>query len=265
MNMLICPNCRLPLYQSENSYRCENGHSFDIAKEGYVNLLLSKKVSGDNKDMVKARSSFLERGHYRKLAQSLAETVLGYNRKKEQTILDAGCGQGYYSQAFSEIPDRKIIGFDISKEAVRSAAKNARGLFFVASGADIPLSDQSCDVIINVFAPFFEKEFSRILNHNGKVLKVIPGVDHLWELKQAIYCHPYENEEKVPTTSKLTMHSRSYLKYQIKADSEDLRNLVMMTPYFYTTAPSDLDKLKNLASLDITVSFSILEYVKANQ
>lgn len=215
--------------------------------------------------MIKARSAFLEKGHYCQLAQSLVQAISDNPVKKHLTIVDAGCGQGYYSQAFTEIPDNDIIGFDISKDAVRSASKNGKGLFFVASGVDIPLADQSCDVILNVFAPFFENEFSRILKNDGKVLKVIPGVNHLWELKQAIYHHPYENEEKVPVTQTLSLQSQRHLKYRIHADSEDLRNLVMMTPYFYKTAPSDLEKLKEISSLEITVSFLILEYDKENQ
>ena len=158
--MLICPVCGKTLVRNEKSYVCTDNHSFDTAKEGYVNLLSGKhkagELIGDNRDMAKARRLFLEKGYYDFLAESLCGKI-----KKDSVVLDISCGEGYYTDFFRRSTGASVYGFDISKEMIKLAAKKYKEVtFFVANIARIPVSDESVDTAIQICAPFSEKEFA---------------------------------------------------------------------------------------------------------
>ena len=167
--MLKCPKCDKKLNIVDKSYRCENGHSYDIAKKGYVNLLMSqvskKRHHGDDKLMSISRRDFLDKGYYKPLAKSLCELVQG------KTVADIGCGECYYlSYIKDNIKDSVCVGIDISKEIleVASARTKPRGIITaVASGASLPFEDECFDTLVSVFAPISDREFYRVLKKDG--------------------------------------------------------------------------------------------------
>ena len=168
MNNLVCPKCRLPLQKDGKSLICEKKHTFDISKKGYVNLLCSGgKNHGDDKLMIQARRDFLSGGFYNKLSLRLCEISNEYC--KNGIIVDAGCGEGKYTTDIenylkSHLNFSRIYAFDVSKEAVHSAASRMKdAVYFVASSSDIPLSNKSCDLLLCIFSPFMKEEFFRIL------------------------------------------------------------------------------------------------------
>ena len=256
--MLICPVCRCKLNLSDRSYRCENGHTYDIAKEGYVNLLTGKHKSGsligDNKDMAKSRRLFLEKGYYDFLAIRIAQLLHG-----RENVLDISCGEGYYTNLISVKSGVNVSGFDISKEMIRLAAKKYKSnAFFVANIADVPLSDGSVDGAFQICAPFNEKEFARILRDEGILISVVPAKRHLWELKELIYETPYENNEDGTQHSRLRLISTETVKSRGLLNSNDeIMRLFSMTPYYYRTSLSDMQKLSGVNSLEVGFEFDI--------
>lgn len=264
---LSCPVCKNDLIKENKCLKCQSGHSFDIAKEGYVNLLTASHKSGDllgdNKSMALSRQNFLNKGYF----SSLSKFLSGYvkeNCKKESVLLDICCGEGYYSAEVLKENSCTLYGFDLSKSMVRLAAKRKlTGSFFVANLSKIPLKDESVDFAFHLFAPFHEKEFSRILKKDGRLLTVVPGESHLFELKEAIYEKPYKNDEKLPEANELKLHNTYKVKEKITLSSkEDIESLFMMTPYYYRTSQKDKKKLQSLDSLEVTVEFVVGEYGK---
>ena len=260
--MLICPVCGNALSKSDNTYRCGSGHSFDIAKEGYVNLLRSSKNGdfiGDDKYSARSRRDFLNKGYYASLQQTLRDMFAD----KQGNLLDICCGEGYYTSALGQNPKLQVYGFDISREMVRLAAKRGNCTCFVANMASIPLADHSMDYAIHLFAPFQEQEFSRVLKSGGRLYTVVPGQYHLWGLKQALYDTPYENDEKLPETRNLRLLSTRKVSARILlASQEDIQAVFRMTPYFFHTSQKDKDKLQSLQQLSTPVEFVIGEYEK---
>lgn len=250
--MLICPVCKEQLNKSGNALKCPNNHSFDYAKEGYVNLLLGSKngdKKGDSKDSARARNRFLSKNYYICLKNAVTERMRG-------TVLDICCGEGYYDDYSGT-----LYGFDISKEMVRLASKrNKNHNYFVANLADIPIESSSIDTAVHLFAPFNDTEFARVLKPDGTLYCVIPGENHLFEMKQVIYDHPYKNDEKAPESECLKLVSRTKINDKVHINQENLKELFSMTPYFYHTSDMDKAKLNGISELDLTVEFIILEY-----
>ncbi|MCM1507590.1 MAG: methyltransferase domain-containing protein [Ruminococcus flavefaciens] len=261
MGILICPVCREKLSISGKSYICPNRHSFDIAKSGYVNLLLSKHagktVHGDNKLMVQARRDFLEKGFYSPLREALCEKI------RSGVILDAGCGEGYYTSGISEkFPDSEIYGIDISKTAVEMASKRHKNITFAtASVFHIPVADSSCDSLVTVFSPYCSEEFKRVLKQNGTMFMAIPAENHLWELKKAVYDTPYKNEVKPYELDGFSFAGKKRITYKFTLESQqDIQSLFSMTPYYYRTGKQQQERLSALDSLEITADFELLTY-----
>ena len=257
----ICPLCKQKLFKVNNSLKCLGSHSFDFAKQGYVNLLMSNasgKRHGDDRLMVEARSRFLNKGYYDALRQT-ASTILG----ADNIVLDAGCGEGYYTSALGANPALKMFGFDISREMVRLAAKRGNGTYFVANMASIPVADASMDYAIHLFAPFQERSFSQALRPGGHLFTVVPGRFHLWELKQTLYETPYENDEMLPATDQLVPVSCHKVSARIcLASQEDIQAVFRMILYYFRTYASDKEKLLSLERLETQIEFVIGEYRK---
>ena len=251
--MLICPICKKNLEKIGCTYKCQNNHSFDISKNGYTNLLINHPNGGDNKEMVNARLTFLNNGYYSPLKERIKEIAKSYNTT---ITCDLGCGPGYYSNDL----DGLIYGFDISKDAIIKASKNPKGQYFVSSSAFVPLSSESVDMALIVFAPSFEDEIVRILKNDGILVLVTPAKKHLIELKESLYDNPYLNDEKEPSFSKLELISKEELTYQKNITKEDILNLIKMTPYFYKTDQSSFNKITT--DKTITISFNISIYQK---
>ena len=260
--MLICPVCGSALDFMNGTARCEKGHCFDIAREGYVNLLRSSKsgdLIGDDKASARCRRDFLNKGYYAVLRDTLCEIF----RDREGSLLDICCGEGYYTSALAKIPALQVYGFDISREMVRLAAKRGGCKFFVANLASIPIAEESMDYATHLFAPFQEAAFCRILKPGGRLITVIPGKYHLFGLKQALYDTPYENDEQLPETSRLKLKRVVKVADTITLSSqEDIQAVFRMTPYYFHTSAADKEKILPLTKLTTPVEFVLAEYEK---
>lgn len=271
MNSFLCPTCGARLQKQEKLYRCGNGHCIDRAKSGYVNLLMANEkhspMPGDNKLMVDARRSFLEKGYYRPLLDELCGLVQSRLPERGGLILDAGCGEGYYTAGLAQAvasshPEAGIMGIDISKLAVDKAAKRCKTVdFAVASVFRLPVESASCDMALNLFAPFYQPELQRVLKSAGVFVMVIPGERHLWELKQAIYERPYLNEVKDFYIEGFQLLEHRHLEREITlTEQADIAHLFQMTPYYYKTAQQDYERLFALNSLTTRIEFELLVY-----
>lgn len=263
MSILVCPFCSSPLAREGGSYFCdgERRHCFDIAKSGYVTLTRASGTAGDDRDMVRARTAFLDKGYYRPFAETVAEAVSGRN-----VVVDAGCGEGYYSSIIAS-RGADVYGFDLSKHACDRGAKRAKAngvdaFFGVAGVFELPLADGCADAVVSLFAPIAEKEFSRVLKPGGILVVGAAGKRHLYELKSAIYDNPYENEGRRDLPSGFTEVGAKNVTYTFDCSGEDLRPLFMMTPYAFKTSRTDAEKLDVLAHLEITADFDIFIYKK---
>ena len=272
MTIFRCPNCGRPLAREPHRLACPAGHSFDLAKSGYVNLLLSHgagpKHHGDDKRMVKARSTFLQKGHYAPMRQELLRQGLAA-ASENMVVLDAGCGEGYYTAALAELLRQQglcphVAGIDISKEALQEAAKRDRqSEYAVASCFHLPVGDGSIDLLLSVFAPYCGEDFLRVLRPGGSFLMVIPLENHLYGLKQAIYEKPYRNEVKPYDLPGFRLEECRELRYQITLHGqEEIESLFMMTPYYYKTGAADQQKLLTKTTLTTPAEFAVLRYKK---
>ena len=242
-------------------------HCFDVSAKGHVNLALGHSGGGDSKEAVRSRSAFLEKGFYAPFADELCRIISGYVR--EGVLVDAGCGEGYYTNLVAEKCGLSTVGFDLSKFGAEHGAAAARRreidnvMFAVASIYDMPVADECADVVINLFAPCAEAEFSRIMKPGAVLIVVGAGEDHLFGLKKAIYDRPYKNDPRndLPTGMR---HAASHkVKFDLSLDSaEDRMNLFAMTPYFYRTAKKDAEKLENAYGLVTEAEFNIEVYIK---
>lgn len=252
--MLICPVCKEKLNKQDRTLLCKNNHCFDYSKDGYVNLLTGSKNGdkiGDSRESARARHSFLAKDYYKCLKDEITKRLKG-------TVLDICCGEGYYDKY-----DGELYGFDISKEMVRLASKSHKNnSYFVANLACIPIESGSIDTAIHLFAPFNGREFERILKPDGVLYSVIPGRNHLFEMKEIIYNQPYKNDEQAPSCAELKLISESKVSDRVRISREDLKELFSMTPYYYRTSEADRKKLDNVDEIDLTVEFVILEYRK---
>ncbi len=267
--MFICPICKSKLNINGKSYACENKHSFDIAKQGYVNLLpVNKKHSdnpGDTKEMVLSRRAFLESGYYDCFTDKLCEIINSLFEGKEKiTIADCGCGEGYYDGKLENLNmNFDLFGFDISKEAVKSASgKYKKYHYAVGSCFNMPLADNSFDLAINIFAPMVESEMARIIRKNGYMIYAVPGKSHLMGLKKLLYENTYENEEKHTEYDGFEFVSRHSASSNITVNSEKGVNLFKMTPYYFKTELGAEERIQKNNGFTTEIHFDFLIYKK---
>ena len=267
----VCPKCRGRLFADGNTKKCNNGHAYDRAKAGYYNLLLGSSggVHGDNREMVEARRRFLSGGYYLPLVERLCEIAVA-NAKNGGTLLDCGCGEGYYtSRIFDAVTGRGIacdlLAFDISRDAAKLAARACPSASVaVASCYDIPVADGSVDLALNVFSPLAPTEMLRVLSDGGRYVVAYPDVYHLFELKAAIYDTPYKNTPDTSAPCGFTLVSRENVSYTVSLENgEAVRDLFMMTPYAYRTGKKERERLMEIEKLTTRVEFLIDIYEKA--
>ncbi len=267
--MFICPICKSKLNIEGKTYLCENNHSFDIAKQGYVNLLpVNKKHSdnpGDSKDMVLSRRAFLENRYYDCFTGKLCEIVNSLFKKSQKILIaDCGCGEGYYDGKLDAINcDFELFGFDISKEAVRYAAgKYKKCNYAVGSCFNMPLLDEGFDLALNIFAPMVESEMARILKKEGYMIYAVPGKSHLMGLKEILYENTYEKVEKHTEYDGFQFVDRISVKNKITVNGEMGVNLFRMTPYYFKTEMGAEERILKNNGFTTEIHFDFLIYRK---
>lgn len=266
-----CPVCSQELKKEEKIWVCPQGHTFDIAAKGYVNLLMSNssgaKRHGDDRLMINARRDFLSKGFYEPLREAVYD-ALSADFPRGGTLLDAGCGECWYTSYFKNRLgesglEPQVLGVDISKYALEKAPKNYGVERAVASIYKLPVGDGECDALVNIFAPACSQEFSRVLKKDGVFVKAIPLEKHLWELKSAVYDAPYENEVPPHDIEGFRLVGEKKICYTFALESgKDITDLFNMTPYCYKTSQQDREKLEKLSSLTVSAQFSVLTYKK---
>lgn len=248
----LCPVCGAPLTMEKPAWKCENNHSFDVARQGYVNLLpVTQKHSlhpGDTAAMVAARRDFLNAGYYAPIAEKMRELVAAYAPDAEG-ILDAGCGEGYY---LSKLNAKERWGVDISKDAVRYAAvreKNAQ--FLAATAAHLPFPDASFDCVLSMFALTAAAEFARVLKDGGIFVQVLAGEKHLSALKSVIYPTLLEKEKNLhPQLDGFTLLREETLSFAFTLETREMvQNLLSMTPHVWRISKEGADALAGIDRL----------------
>lgn len=262
--MLRCPVCKEALVKIGNSYQCKNKHHFDIAKQGYTNLYLkASKHSGDNKEMIAARTTFLNLHYYDHLVVALLKMIYAL---PANVILDAGCGEGYYTNLLEKNINATCYAFDLSKDALKYAAKQNKNIhYFLSSIFDLPMADECCDILLNIFAPLANDEFKRVIKKGGYLIKVDPHIEHLKEMKQILYDNVYDNEVLQLNIKGFTLLQYEEVTYQMRLDNPAIHALFKMTPYHYKTRKEKAMKLLAKNELHCTASFMIYLYQKNSE
>jgi len=266
-DLLRCPVCGLSgeTDPEKKRFYChgKKQHSFDFAKSGYLNLCLSAKA-GDLREAVRARSAFLEEGYYLPLSNEINAILTELQAK---SVLDAGCGEGYYTNRMAEVSET-VFGADLSKFGIEKAANTAKhagtnAFFAVASLFELPVIDGCFDAVTNLFAPCCESEFFRVLKPGGHLILVGAGERHLMGLKNVLYDTPYLNPERNDLPKKMELVEKRNLHPTISVKGTDMiRALFSMTPYYWRTSPSDSKKLDGLDTLETELDFDIYVYRK---
>lgn len=267
MSLFCCPKCKGSFTATKECYRCENGHVYDRAASGYVNLLPpGGKQHGDDRVMLRARREFLESGGYEPLRDAIVKTVLALSLDKTAVMLDAGCGEGYYTEAVCRAKsDIRVYGVDVSKDAVKMCDhRHMTADFAAASVYALPVSDNSCDLILSVFAPFAKEEFYRVLKSDGYLISVIPDEKHLYGLKSVLYDIPYENKLAPYEVDGFEFLGVQKVSFTLHMDTKGkIMSLYRMTPYCYRTGITGQQRIEKLDSLETEAEFQILLYRKS--
>ena len=271
----ICPICQAPLIQHQPSqgYYCENKHHFDMAKEGYLNLLpvqhKKSKEPGDSRAMMRSRRNFLEAGFYQPMAKALA-TLIGNHRTDSSPmhILDMGCGEGYYSRQIEALIDKPekldLHGIDIAKNAIFAAAKKqANAHFIVASSKRMPYADHYFDLLLRIYAPSNDIEVVRLLKPDGLLLLVTPGPRHLWQLKEFIYKEVKEHGIDIALPKGFEEIETQRISYKIQPNQEQRMALLQMTPFAWRAKGEIQNNIQRATGLEIETDF-ILTLARKN-
>ena len=264
---LLCPICAAPLRQTDKTFRCDAGHSFDMARQGYVNLLpVQNKRSlnpGDTREQVLSRRAFLEAGFYAPIAQVLCSAAKDLNCAGP--ILDVGCGEGWYSAQLSAALDSPLVGLDISKEAVRcAAAKYKNAQWICGSAARLPIADGSVGLVTSLFALTIPEEFKRVLSPNGYYFQVLAQEDHLLGLKSIIYPTLTHKEKNVtPELLGFTLVRQIPIRFTFTVEGQQVQNLLSMTPHVYRISKEGAQRLQETDKLTDTASAVLNIYAPA--
>ncbi|MBI5421661.1 methyltransferase domain-containing protein [Candidatus Peregrinibacteria bacterium] len=270
-----CPVCGQKLSKEGKVLSCEKKHSYDIASQGYVNLILANqkrtKDPGDSKAMVESRTHFLGQGYYDRLSDHVNEMILkvmkgSSDRRGGFNVVDVGCGEGYYTERLqrflekSDVESRfQCFGVDVSKSAIQKAAKRDPKIqFCVGNSYQLPYLNASVNVIVSIFSPFDSNELMRVLRPEGKIIVVRPGPNHLRELAALLY----DKVELQGNPSNLSANlnrqpiDTSELSYPMHLKTQqDIASLVGMTPYFWSLGEEKRAILAEKQELAVTADF----------
>ena len=274
--VLKCPVCDEPLNRFDKVFSCPKRHSFDIAKKGYVNLLLANQThseaSGDSKMMIDARERFLKTDKYSCLKNQIIEIIKEY-ASKDIVFGDMACGEGYYTNSIHKHfldhgYDISTYGIDISKAGINACSIKQRALkldnllFIIGNLFYLPFLNDSFDVLLNCFAKIEKEEFLRCLKKNGVYIRVLPNKEHLLNMKQILYENVYLNEEKEEEIQGFSLLKKVEVNDEIELNNQEIIDLFMMTPYYYKSSKESAERLCKLNYLKTKISFSILVYRK---
>lgn len=277
---LKCPACDEQLRLVGKSYICNKKHTFDIAKEGYVNLLVHKssKEPGDSKLSVLSRKEFLDSGYYDELSNLINTQISKFvntKTKSEVDILDIGCGEGFYlSRLKDELnknnknSETNLWGLDVSKPAIQYASKRSTDIYFcVGNALSLPFQDNSVDLVMSVFAPLDSEEVSRVLKNDGQLIVVIPGKNHLSGLVKLVYdnSEPHrEDKDPIKGSTKLKLVDTIEIKNTIKIIGQNkIMALLSMTPYYWSINLEKKQILEKIDKLETEIDFKVLVYKKS--
>lgn len=278
---LACPLDGEPLHLAGHSWRCASGHSFDIAKQGYVNLLpVQQKRSqdpGDSNAMVAARQRFLNAGHYQPISEAVSTAIVNHANERAEgetfSCLDAGSGEGYYLRQLAHAAPASLslslMGLDISKWAVLAAAKqdNKQAPFsrwVVGSNAHLPVQSAALNSVLCMFGFPVISEFARVLTTGGVLLQVEAGPNHLRELREIIYptLKPSRSGELVVPEG-FTHHRSEQVSYSITlAGAESIADLLAMTPHLYRASAEGRARAAALDKLSVTVDVKVVQWLR---
>ena len=255
---LLCPICGEELNLTGKQYVCSRNHSFDVARQGYVNLLaVQQKHSlnpGDTREQVLSRREFLEAGFYAPIAEALiAEAkALGISGQ----ILDVGCGEGYYSSRLADALEAPLTGLDISKEAVRCAAAKYKGKqWLCATAAHIPVEEGSVSLLTSLFALTLPQEFARVLKEDGFYFQVLAAEDHLLGLKGIIYDQlNFKEKNTVPELPGFELVKSVPIRFSFTVEGQQIQNLFSMTPHVFRIGKAGAERLARTEILTDTAS-----------
>jgi 23S rRNA (guanine745-N1)-methyltransferase len=268
MPTLLCPvrTCGSPLTRGERAFRCPRGHSFDIARSGYCNLLQPQdsksKNPGDPKEAVLARRRFLEAGHGDFLAAALLETFDALPLPPRPTALDVGCGEGFFLGGLAREREIEGHGIDLSVPAIDLAARRWPDLSWFVVNADrtLPYADASFDLALSLTARRNAPELRRILKPGGRLLVTIPGEDDLIELREAVQGEGVRRDRVPSVTAELSEHfaleSHRSLRRRAHLDADSLRDLLAST--YRGARRSERERAEDLAALEVTFSLDLL-------
>ena len=255
---LLCPLCGETLERGERSYVCQNRHSFDIARQGYVNLLTVQQkhslAPGDTREQVLSRRAFLEAGHYAPISDALIAAAKKY--AAAGPILDVGCGEGYYCTRLAKALGLPLTGLDISKEAVRcAAAKYKDAQWLCATAAHIPAADESVGLLTSLFALTLPGEYHRVLKQGGLYFQVLAAEDHLLGLKGIIYDHlTHKEKDSAPEIPGFARLESIPVRFDFTVEGEQIQNLFAMTPHLFRIGKEGAERLRRTETLSDTAS-----------
>lgn len=263
-----CPLCQHPLDRRSNSYCCDNNHQFDLAKEGYINLLpvqfKRSKEPGDSKEMMQARRAFLDNHHYRPMRDQVIAAFEQFLPEQAQAVLDIGCGEGYYTGALAEtlaVRDITVYGLDVAKIAVRFGAKRYPQVnFSVASSQRLPFEDNSLEGVLRIYAPCNPDELTRVVKPGGIVITVTPGPRHLYQLKSLIYNEVHLHPLKEEHFAGFGPAQEQQVAYPMVLNGADATALLSMTPFAWKATDAVKTQLAAETGFSCETDFLIRVY-----
>ncbi len=283
LHILTCPLCQTHFTQVGSAIKCENAHTFDIAKEGYINLLTKKLPGsmGDTKEMLLARRAFLEDGQYQPLVTAITNLLYDYLKTDMAhglpyiTMLDAGCGEGYYLGQLQHALGQQLsdvhidyIGLDIAKEAMRMAAKRYKGIHFLVANLKerLVFANDSLHILLNIFAPRNVEEFARIITLGGIALVVIPAPQHLRQLRKTLGLLSIEEHKQEHVIEQFTLHftyiGATSVNTTLRLTTQEILQAVMMTPNYWHLSDEVKGVMFAMNEIETEIAFTCLRFRK---
>ena len=249
MDVLRCPRCQSAFELNGASLICQNRHCYDLSRRGYVNLAPSHDQDAEKYDaaLFDSRRLVFEHDFYRPIAQAIAKWM----PQGSAIVLDAGCGEGYYARLLAQhFPQARILGLDISRDAVTAAARLPGSVnYLVADLKHLPIADHSADVLLDVLTPADYAEFARVLKPDGMMIKVVPGADYLCEVRKAVA--PWLRSGEVYDNTRVVEHLKEHAQIEEEAEvrvtrpltPEESHAFLRMTPMTFSVPAEALDAL----------------------